>query len=136
MLPVAKIIGLLLFAICIGYLTFFLVLGAIGSAFYSLEGLRISVFILVGFGLLSIGGAWLARILQTVPIVAIALWLLSLAASIGIMVLGLTATTTLLSGTEKQLLFAGIAIAFTLLALGMTGFSGWRSLLQIKKWLF
>jgi hypothetical protein len=135
MLTVAKILGLLLFVIVIGYVTFFLVLAAIGLAFYSFATFRISVLILVGFVVASIGGAWLARIMQKVPMVAIALSVLSLAASIGIVVLALTATTTFLSGTEKQLLSAGIAIAFTLLALGMTSFSGWRSLLQTKNWL-
>ncbi|WP_289789426.1 hypothetical protein [Chlorogloeopsis sp. ULAP01] len=63
-------------------------LGAIGLAFYSSETFRTSILILVGLGVASIGGAWLARILQKVPTAAIALGMVSLAASLGIVVLG------------------------------------------------
>jgi hypothetical protein len=135
MLTLGKIFGLLLFVVFLGYLTFLLVLGAIGLALYSYETFKISIYILIGLGVASIGGGWLARILQTVPLAAIAPGMVSLAASLGIVTLALTATTAFLSGTEKQLLYAVIAIAFTLLALAMAGFSGWRSLLQIKTWL-
>lgn len=135
MLTVAKILGLLMFVIFIGYVTSSLVFATIGFALYSYETIKISIYILIFLGIASIGGGWLARILRTVPLAALSLEMVSLVASLGIVAVALTATTAFLSGTQKQLLYAGIALAFTLLALGMAGFSGWRSLLKIKTWL-